>query len=180
MLLDALGLGVRLVDLVDRDDDRHLGRLGVIDGFERLRHDAVVGRHHQHHDIGDLGAAGTHAGERFVTRRVDEDDLLAVLLDVIRADVLRDAAGFSAGHVGQADGIEQRSLTVIDVAHDGDHGRTLLAILVDFGLLNLVRGFFFVAELVGGRAEIARQFFGQLHVQRLIDGGENLSSRPAA
>ena len=89
------GWASRLVDLVDRDDDRHLGRLGVVDRFERLRHHAVVGRHHQHHDIGDLGAAGAHAGERFVTRRIDEDDLAAVLLDVIRADVLRDAAGFA-------------------------------------------------------------------------------------
>ena len=72
------------------------GRLGVVDGFERLRHHAVVGRHHQHDDVGDLGAAGAHAGERFVAGRVDEDDLAAVLLDVIGADVLRNAAGFAA------------------------------------------------------------------------------------
>ena len=125
LLLDALGLGVGLVDLVDRHDDRHLGRPGVVDGFERLRHDAVVGRHHQHDDVGDLGAAGTHAGEGFVTGRIDEDDLAAVLLHVIGADVLRDAAGFLLGHIGHADGVEQRRLTVIDVAHDGDHGRAL-------------------------------------------------------
>ena len=96
LLLDALGLGVRLVDLVDRHDDRHLGRSGVVDGFERLRHDAVVGRHHQNDDIGDLGAAGAHAGERFVTGRVDEDDLAAVLLHLVRADVLGDAAGLAS------------------------------------------------------------------------------------
>ena len=83
------------VDLVDRDDDRHLGRFGVVDGFEGLRHDAVVRRHHQDDDIGDLGAAGAHAGERFVTGGVDEDDLLAVHLHLVRADVLGDAAGFA-------------------------------------------------------------------------------------
>ena len=44
----ALGLGVGLVDLVDRDDHRHLGGLGVIDRLDRLRHHAVVGRDHQH------------------------------------------------------------------------------------------------------------------------------------
>jgi hypothetical protein len=55
------------------------GRLGVIDGFDRLRHDAVIGRHHQHDDVGDLGAAGTHRGERGVARRIDEGDLAAVL-----------------------------------------------------------------------------------------------------
>ena len=95
LLLDALGLGVGLVDLVDRHDDRHLGGARVIDGFEGLRHDAVVGRHHQHHDVGDFGAAGAHAGERFVAGRIDEDDLAAVLLHVVGADVLRDAAGFA-------------------------------------------------------------------------------------
>ena len=129
LLLDALGLGVGLVDLVDGHDDRHVGGAGVVDGFEGLRHDAVVGRHHQHHDVGDLGAAGAHAGERFVAGRVDEDDLAAVQLHVVRADVLGDAAGLARRHVGFADGVEQRGLAVIHVAHDGDHGRALLQVL---------------------------------------------------
>ncbi len=45
---------------------------------------------------------------------------------------------------------------------------------VDFGLLNVVSGLFFVTELVGGRSEIARQLLGKLHVQGRVDGGENL------
>ena len=96
LLLDAVRLSVGLVDLVDGNDDRNLGGAGVIDGFERLRHDAIVGRDNEDHDIGDLGAAGAHAGERFVAGSIDEDDLLAVLFDVISADVLGDAAGFLA------------------------------------------------------------------------------------
>ena len=146
----------------------------MIDGFERLRHYAVVGRDHQHHDVGDLGSAGAHAGERFVAGRVDEHDVAAVLFDAISADMLGDPAGFFIGHMGQPDGVEQRSLAVIDVAHDGDHWSAPHAILVDFGLLDLVRGFLFVADLVGGSSEVARQLLGQLHVQGLIDGGENL------
>ena len=35
-----------------------------------------------------------------------------------------DAASFSRGYVGFADGVEQRGLAVIDVAHHGDDGRT--------------------------------------------------------
>ena len=68
---------VGLVDLVDRDDDRHFGRLGVVDGFERLRHHAVIGRHHDDDDVRDLGAARTHAGKGFVARGIEEDDLAA-------------------------------------------------------------------------------------------------------
>ena len=70
----ALRLGVGLVDLVDRDDHRHLRRLGVVDRLDRLRHDAVIGRDHQHDDVGHLGAAGAHRGEGGVAGRVDEGD----------------------------------------------------------------------------------------------------------
>ncbi len=48
----AIRVGIALVDLVDRDDDRHVGRARVLDRLDGLRHDAVVGRHHQHHDVG--------------------------------------------------------------------------------------------------------------------------------
>ena len=76
--LDALGLRFRLVDLVDGHDDGHAGGSRVIDGFERLRHDAVVRRHHQHDDVGDLRAARAHARERFVARRIHEHDAASV------------------------------------------------------------------------------------------------------
>ena len=45
---------VGMVDLVDGDEDRHLGRLRVVQRFERLRHDAVIGRDDQHDDVGDV------------------------------------------------------------------------------------------------------------------------------
>ena len=119
----ALRIGVRLVDLVDGNDDRNLGRLGVIDRLDGLRHDAVVGGDHQNDDVGDAGAARAHGGEGGVAGRVDEGDLLAVVVDLIGADVLGDAAGFAGHDIGMADGVEQRGLAVVDVAHDGDHGR---------------------------------------------------------
>ncbi len=56
------------------------GGLGVVDGLDRLRHDAVVGGDDEHDDVGRVGAAGTHGGERLVARGVDEGDLLAVLV----------------------------------------------------------------------------------------------------
>ena len=71
----ALRLGVRLVDLVDGDDHRHFRRLGMLDRFDRLRHDAVIGRDHQHDQIGHLGAARAHGGEGRVAGRIDEGDL---------------------------------------------------------------------------------------------------------
>ena len=68
LLADLLRLGVGLVDLVDRDDHRHAGRLGVVDRLDRLRLQAVVGRDHQDDDVGDVGAARAHLGEGLVAR----------------------------------------------------------------------------------------------------------------
>ena len=109
--------------------------------FERLdglRHHAVVGRHHQHGDVGRLRAAGTHGGERLVARGVDEGDLALVAVDLgghlVGADGLGDATGLAGHHVGLADGVQQLRLAVVDVTHDGDDRRTgrevLLAALV--------------------------------------------------
>ena len=75
LLLHAVRLGLRLVDLVHRHDDRHVRRLRVVDRLQRLRHHAVVGRDDDHHNVGDLGAARAHPGKRLVTRRIQEDDL---------------------------------------------------------------------------------------------------------
>ena len=86
LLLDPVGLRVFLVHLVDGDDDRHFRGFDMRDRFARLRHDAVVGGDHEDRDVGDLGAAGAHRGERFVTGRVDERDLAIVFLDRVRAD----------------------------------------------------------------------------------------------
>ena len=71
-LADLGRVGVFLVDLVDRDHDRHVGRLGVVERLDGLRHDAVIGRDDEHRDVGDLGTTSTHGGERLVTRGVDE------------------------------------------------------------------------------------------------------------
>src|SRR5882724_12975265 len=128
LLLHAVGHGVGFVDLVDCDDDGYFGSVGVIDGFERLGHYAVIGRDHQDHNVRNLGSPRTHAGERLVTRRIEEHNLAAKRrrlridhLHFVSADVLGDAAGFAFGYVGGANRVEQRRFAVVDVAHDRDH-----------------------------------------------------------
>src|SRR5690606_3865898 len=120
-------VGALLVDLVDRDDDRHVGRLGVAERLDRLRLHAFVGRDHQHRDVRGLRASGTRGGERLVTRGDEEGDLsvfaFVLGLDLVGTDVLGDATGLARGDVGLADRVEQLGLTVVDVAHDGHHRR---------------------------------------------------------
>src|SRR5207237_549097 len=118
------------------DDDRHLGRPGMVEGLDRLGHHAVVGGDHQHGDVGGLGAAGAHGGERLVAGRVDERDQAPVLVDLVGADVLGDATGLPSDHIGLPDAVEEQRLAVVDVAHHGDDrraGSQVLFVLVVVG-----------------------------------------------
>ena len=74
----------------------------MADRFLGLRHDAVVGGDDDDGDIGDLGAAGTHLGERLMAGRVEEGDRPAAVLDAPGADDLRDAACLGGDDVAAA------------------------------------------------------------------------------
>jgi hypothetical protein len=123
---DTVGIGVRDVDLVDGHDDRHLCRARMRDRLARLWHDAVVGGNDEDRDVRHLRPAGPHRREGLVARSVEERDSAAVVLDLVRADVLRDSAGLGRYHARLADRVEQRGLAMVDVAHDRDDRRPLL------------------------------------------------------
>ena len=168
--LTLSGFVARLVDLVDRDDDRDVRGTRVIDRLARLRHHAIIGRDDEHDDVGHLRAARAHHRERLVARRVEEHDVAAVAdRHVIRADVLRDAAGLALGDPRGADRVEQRRLAVIDVAHDGDDRRARDEVLgldvlgLDLQQLLLERAHLDVC------AELARDHHGGLGVERAVD-----------
>ena len=84
----------------------------MLDRFDCLRHDTVVCSDDQHDHVGRFGAPCAHQSERFVTRRIEEHDATFLVrivgagnLDAIRADVLCDAAGFTAGDICDANRI---------------------------------------------------------------------------
>ena len=63
--------------------------------------------------------------------RVEERDrACSFVVDLVGADVLRDAAGLARDDLGLADRVEQRRLAVVDVAHDRDDRRALDEVLV--------------------------------------------------
>ena len=141
--LDLLDVGALHVHLIDGDQERDLGVLRVFQRLVRLRHEAVIGRDHEHGDIGDIGSTGAHFRKRRVTRSVEESDLPIVKLDLVGTDVLRDSSRFTGGHVSFSDSIEQGRFTMVDVPENTDHGRTrhqkLGFVLVGF-LLFLILG----------------------------------------
>ena len=56
LALHAIKLSVGLINFIDGHDDGYFRGSRVINGLLRLRHDAVVGSHHQHHDVGNFRA----------------------------------------------------------------------------------------------------------------------------
>ena len=93
----------------------------------------------------------------------------AVDRDVIRADVLRDAAGLALGDPRRADGVEQAGLAVVDVAHDGDDRRAQDDVLgARFAFVDLQQLLFEAPHLHVG-AELARDHRRGLGVERRVD-----------
>ena len=145
----------------------------MIDRFPGLRHDAVVGRHDQHDDVGDLGAAGAHHGERGVAGRVEEHDAacrFSPALHQVGADVLRDAAGFALGDAGLADRVEQRRLAVIDVAHDRDDRPARDHVLRIGGLVAFGDDFLLEAARLDLGAEARGERLRGFEIDRGVDG----------
>ena len=102
--------------------------------------------------------------------RVDEGHRAAVAdIHLVGADMLGDATGLAGHHVGLAQGVEQRGLAVVDMAHDRDHGRAghevarhvvdALDAFLDVGL----------ADALHPVAELGDDQLGRIGVEDLVD-----------
>ena len=145
----------------------HVGRLGVLDGLDRLRHHAVVGRDHEDHDVGHVRPAGTHGREGGVAGGVDEGDEPVVLGDLVGTDVLGDAARLAGDDVGVADRVEQQRLAVVDVAHDRDDGGSAREVLRVLRVLDAELELL-VGHEVDLEAELGREDLDGVLGQRLL------------
>ena len=139
----------------------------------RLRHDAVIGRHHEHHYVRHLRAARTHPRERFMARRVHKNHASIVHHHFVRADMLRNAASFAARYVRLANRIEQARLAVVHVAHHRHNRRPRLQTFLGLFLRNFQHHLFFKRDHAHDSAERFRKRSRRRHIQRLVDAGEN-------
>ena len=100
LLINLLRHCSRFVYLVDGEDHRYTGRLGVVDCLDCLWHDGVVSGDDDDSEVGELGAPGSHGGEGFMSRSVKEGDPPPVRkLDIVSSDVLGNTSSLSRDHV---------------------------------------------------------------------------------
>ena len=107
----------------------------MVDGFQGLGHDPVIGGDNQNNDIGNLGAARPHGGKRLMSGRVQKGNMTFVGGNMISADMLGNPSGFHIGDPGFTNHIEQRSFTMIDMPHNGYHRWSFLQLLGIVGFL---------------------------------------------
>jgi hypothetical protein len=135
--------------------------------------DAVIGRDHEHDDVGDVGPAGPHLGEGLVAGRVNEGDDALLVTGADRnlegARRLRDAARLAGGDVGVPYLVQQRGLAVIDVPQDGHHRASRL--LVDHLALRELLNDLLLAALLLDDVELDLVFEHDLDGGVGVDGG---------
>jgi hypothetical protein len=132
-----------------------------------LGHNAVVRRDDQNNDVGGLGAARTHLGERFVARRIEEHDAALFRVHIVRGDVLRNTARFAGRDVRRANPVQEGRLAVVDVAHYRDHRRPRLQIL---RIVRLFGQHFFLPRDCRryGNTVLVTQFADRVKVQHMV------------
>ncbi len=115
-----------------------------------------------------------------MARRIDKCDLLALDIDDIRTDPLRNAAGLTCRHIGLTDCIEDRSLAVVDVSHNADNRRTrnhIRFVLFFFleHLFDCIDLDLMFAENIVVNGDLFRLIVGNLRIERVhLAGKEKL------
>lgn len=107
ILLDLIEFLSWLIYLGYRDDDRHARFFGVADGFDGLRHHAIVSSDDDDRYVRQFRSSRSQAREQFMSRSIDEAYLFAVVIHDGSSDGLGDTSRFSVSDGRLPEVIEQ-------------------------------------------------------------------------
>ena len=135
--------------------------------LDGLRHNAVIRRDHEDHNVGHLRAARPHRRKRGVARCVEEGNQRPAFGgDLVRTDMLGDPAGLARDHIGLAERVKQRGLAVVDMTHDGHNGCTRFQRFV-----RIIGAFDCILDIgVGHANDLMSKLFDQKFCSVLVDG----------
>ena len=167
LLFYTLNICAGFIYFINSYNNLNTCSLCVIDSLYGLRHYAVIGCNYEDCDIGRIGAAHTHCRERLMSRSIQKRNFLSVHFNHISADMLRNSAGFPVNHICVADSIQQRSFSVIDVAHNTDDRRTFyhqafVLFLLFQKFFNYVHNLFFFTEHIKLHSDLFRRIIVDL------------------
>src|SRR5699024_2333323 len=124
LLFHPLDIGAWLIDLIDSHDDLYSGSLCMVDRFNGLGHNTVIGSYYKHCDIRSIGASHSHSGEGLMSRGIQKCDLLSVNVYHISSDMLSDSSGLPVCYMSLTDAVQKRCFTMIYMTHNADYRRS--------------------------------------------------------
>ncbi len=166
---DVVRIGSFLINFVDCDHDRNAGSLGVADAsrvWSMTPSSAATTRM-------TMSVTCAPRIRMVVTlrgRSIEEHDFAAIRVDVVRTDVLRDAACFAVCHMGETDGVEQGGFTVVNMTHDSDHRWAAFEVFFLVSLGGNQEFLFVKGDVFDFVAEFAGKQGGSIQIKGLVDG----------
>ena len=144
----------------------------MIDGFYCLWHHTIICRHNENDDIGYAGTSGTHCRKSFVARRIEKTNFTTITyFDVIRTNMLRNAARFTFHHIGLSDIIQKRGFSVIHMPHNCHHRGPWLQTGFRYFYLCCYQYLFAVFfEFFNAKTKFIGNKRDGVHIQALVDG----------
>src|SRR4030095_1066961 len=125
LLIYFLRVSSVFIDLVYRKDHWYTCSLRVTYRFFCLRHHCIISSDHDNCNVRYFSTTGTHSRKRFVTRCIEECDMLAIWkCHFVSTNVLRDTTGLPGNYICITDIVQQRGLTMVNVTHDRNNWRT--------------------------------------------------------
>ena len=120
-LFYTLNISTWLINLVDCNYDLNACRLRMADSLYCLRHHTIISCYNQNCNICGVCTTHTHSCESFMSRCIQECDLLSANLYYRSTDMLCDTAGFSTCYICLTDCIQKRCFTMVNVPHNTDY-----------------------------------------------------------
>ena len=96
----------------------------MVNRFYGLRHDGIVGRYDDNGHVSDFGATCPHGCKGLVSGGIKKCYQAAVFQQyTVGPDMLRYTSRLSGNHIGIANMVQQGCFSVVNVSHNGHHGR---------------------------------------------------------
>src|SRR5665648_987478 len=101
----------------------------MINGFDSLRHNTIVGCNNNNGYIGYLCTTGTHSCKCFMSRGVEESYLTSVFKDdSICTDMLSNTPGLTCYYIGIPDIVQQFCFAMVNMSHHCNDWRSWLKV----------------------------------------------------
>ena len=112
------------IDLVDCNNDLNTRCFRMADCLNSLWHNTIICCNNKYCDICGVCTTHTHCSKCFMSRCIQECDLLSIDLNYRCTNVLCDSTCFPSGYMCITDCIQKRCFTMVNVTHDTDYRRS--------------------------------------------------------